>query len=143
MLCCSYFCKHYMDCKYSIVNNPGVNDIIEPFDSFGFGSYTYNSKTKNVDIKSDTICKNYSMYNLNRKEEIKEMNDNLDVNVKITPYCKDSNTASIDLDFDHPVYIHSVWGYDELVELEHDGHKIIVSQSELEKAIRLCTHNRW
>ena len=145
MLCCSSYCKYYKDCRHSVINNPEVRDNIEPFDSFGSGCYTYNSQTNQIDIQTEVLCNNYSMYrgNINKTEEKKEMNDNLTVQVKITPYNKDPNTSNIDLDFDHPLYIHSIYNYDELVELEHNGHKIIVSQSELEKAIRLCTHNRW
>ena len=68
------------------------------------------------------------------------MNDNLDVSVKLTPY---TYNPTIDLDFDHPVLVRSVWNEDKLVELEHDGHKFIVAGSELEKAIKCCTNNRW
>lgn len=145
MLCCSSYCKYYKDCRHSVINNPEVRDNIEPFDSFGSGCYTYNSQTHKVEIINYVMCDNYSMYYSrdSEKKEKKEMNDMLDVSVKITPYNKDPNTTNIDLDFDHPLYIRSVWNYDELVELEHDGHKFIVSQSELEKAIRVCTHNRW
>ena len=71
------------------------------------------------------------------KEKAK-MNDNIDVRVKVIPYTKD-----ISLDFDNPLYVNSMWPHDELVELEYDGHKIIVSESELVKAAKLCANNRW
>ena len=66
------------------------------------------------------------------------MNDNIDVRVKVIPYTED-----ISLDFDNPLYVNSMWPHDELVELEHNGHKVIVSESELVKAAKLCANNRW
>ena len=143
MLCCSYFCKHYMDCSHSVVNNPGVTDVVEPFDKFGSGSYSYNCKDNKVEISTSTMCQNYSMYygNKEEKKEEKEMNDNLDVKVTVTPYIFDG--TNIEMDFDHKLIVRSVWNHDEIVELEHDGHSFCVAQSELEKAIRLCSHNRW
>ena len=100
------------------------------------------------------MCDNYSMYwekimgtfpketttdCIEIKQEDKKV-DNLDVNVEINSYTYDS---SIHMDFQHKVKVHSVWGHDELVEIEHDGHKFIVAQSELEKAARLCANNSW
>lgn len=141
MFCCSYFCKHYMDCSHSVVNNPGVTDVVEPFDKFGSGSYSYNCKDNKVEISTSTMCQNYSMYYSNKEEEEKDMNDNLDVKVVVTPYTFDG--TSVNLDFEHKLIVRSVWNNDELVKLEHDGHSFYVAQSELEKAIRLCSHNRW
>ena len=69
------------------------------------------------------------------------MNDSIDVRVKVIPYT--DKKGSIDMDFDHPLYVNSVFAYDELVELEHEGHRIIVSESELVKAAKLCANNRW
>ena len=40
-------------------------------------------------------------------------------------------------------YVNSIFAHDELVELEHEGHRIIVSESELVKAAKLCANNRW
>ena len=67
-----------------------------------------------------------------------KMNDNLKISVEIIPYTKD-----IDMDFEHPVHVKSVWNHDELVEIEHDGHSFIVGQSELDKAISRASHFRW
>ena len=47
------------------------------------------------------------------------------------------------MDFEHPLYVNSIFAHDELVELEHEGHRIIVSESELVKAAKLCANNRW
>lgn len=77
------------------------------------------------------------------EEEEEEMNDNISVEVKINPYKYKDSKVSITLDFDHPVHIRSVNNYDELVEIEHDGHTFIVSESELSKAISRCSHTRW
>ena len=74
-------------------------------------------------------------------KEKEKMNDNIDVRVKVIPYI--DKTGSIEMDFEHPLYVNSVWPHDELVELEHNGHKIIVSESELVKAAKLCSNNRW
>lgn len=68
MLCCSSYCKYYTKCHHSVVNNPGVTDTVEPFDSFGYGSYTYNSDTKEVKTENHTMCQNYSMYGNGAKE---------------------------------------------------------------------------
>ena len=80
---------------------------------------------------------------IEEEEEEEEMNDNISVEVKINPYKYKDSKVSITLDFDHPVHIRSVNNYDELVEIEHDGHIFIVSESELSKAISRCSHTRW
>lgn len=74
-------------------------------------------------------------------KEKEKMNDSIDVRVKVIPYT--DKKGSIDMDFDHPLYVNSIFAHDELVELEHEGHRIIVSESELVKAAKLCANNRW
>lgn len=67
--------------------------------------------------------------------------DNLDVNVKITPYIKDKD-GRLTLDFKQPVVISST-DNDKVVSIMHDEHQILVSASELKKAIDICSYNRW
>ena len=63
MKCCSESCKYFSKCSWSYVNSPpNAMDQLEPFDRFGSGSYTYNSKTKEVEMHNHYMCENYSMY---------------------------------------------------------------------------------
>ena len=138
MLCCSSTCTKYDKCHYAVKNNPNRIDNIEPFDSFGSASYTYNSKTNEVEILNNTMCHNYSMFISIDNEEDKEMNDNLRVTVEISDYNKYEDKP-------FPVVkIKSVFENDELVIIEgENGLSVKVGASELTKAIGCCSHNRW
>ena len=62
MLCCSYSCEKYLTCARAASNNPGKMEVLEPLDCYGWGSYSYNVKTKEVIQQSETMCQNYSLY---------------------------------------------------------------------------------
>ena len=167
MLCCSTNCEKYETCGRAV--GPGKTpsltsnmwDItVEPLLYWGSGSIGLD-KDGHVEIEDNYVCGpkgNWGMYipvgdfNLSEyqltcgikqeEEENKDM-DSLEVRVKINSYKREKDSTLVDMDFNNPLYVHSVWGNDNLVELEHDGHRFIVTQSELEKAIRACTHNAW
>ena len=150
MFCCSHNCAKYNDCVWADINNlTYISDDVEPFDSFGSGVYSYNSQTGKEERKTTTMCENYSMFsdmNVNTlvdaiKKMEKQKMDNLDVNVKITPYIKDKD-GRLALDFGKPVVIRST-DDDKVVSIMHDEHQILVSASELRKAIDICSYSRW
>ena len=166
MLCCSTNCEKYETCGRAVGHGKTLSltsnmwDIVEPLLYWGSASYGLD-KDGNVDIKENYVCGpsgNWGMYipvgdfnlseyqltcNMKQEEEENKDMDSLEVRVKINTYKREENGVLVDMDFDHPLYVHSVWSNDSLVELEHDGHRFIVTQSELEKAIRACTHNAW
>lgn len=162
MLCCSYDCEKYTECAHACINNPGSTDYVVDWARNGSCSIQYINgqvvTNENYDCGAIgkyamytpyvrlTIPEHYHQVTIDEWIEEKEkqdkekakMNDNIDVRVKVIPYTKD-----ISLDFDNPLYVNSMWPHDELVELEHNGHKVIVSESELVKAAKLCANNRW
>ena len=166
MLCCSTNCEKYETCGRAVGHGKTLSltsnmcDTVEPLLYWGSGSIGLD-KDGHVEIENNYVCGpsgNWGMYipagdfdlseyqltcNIKQEEEENKDMDNLEVSVKICAYKDKTDSTSIDMDFDHPLYVRSVWGHDHLVELEHDGHKFIVLQSELEKAARVCTHNSW
>ena len=162
MLCCSYDCEKYTECAHACINNPGSTDYVVDWARNGSCSIQYRNgqvvTNENYDCGAIgkyamytpyvrlTIPEHYHQVTMDEWMEEKEkqdkekakMNDNIDVRVRVIPYTKD-----ISLDFDNPLYVNSIWPHDELVELEYNGHKVIVSESELVKAVKLCANNRW
>ena len=140
MVCCSYSCPRYQECAISLYNNKNEEPQYAQ-DWFSFGSCAIQWKENKAVIDEHYACGpggNWAMFKPIEKEEDKEMNDTLKICIEFTPYTKD-----ITLDFEHPVRVRSVWNHDELVEIEHDGHKFIVSQSEMDKAIGRASHFGW
>ena len=172
MLCCSDCCPKYKECALACINVEYKNRLDQVENLYTYGSCSIQYVNGEVEMKENYMCgptSNYAMFvpiipeydeifrkfkDLNKYHQVTmdewieekekqdkekaKMNDNIDVRVKVIPYTKD-----ISLDFDNPLYVNSVWPHDELVELEHNGHKIIVSESELVKAAKLCANNRW
>ena len=62
MLCCSIHCEKYNTCGNAAVNHPDTDENIEPFNCFGWGSYTYNAQTREVRVHHETMCNNFSLY---------------------------------------------------------------------------------
>ena len=167
MLCCSTNCEKYETCGRAVGHGKTLSStskILDTVESLLYwGSVSYGlDKDGNVDIKENYVCgpsgnwgmyipvsvettkpEDLSKYNITVSEEENKDMDNLEVRVKINSYKRKNNSSTVEMDFEKPLYVHSVWANDNLVELEHDGHKFIVTQSELEKAIRACTHNTW
>ena len=172
MLCCSDCCPKYKECARACINVEYKNRLDQVENLYTYGSCSIQYVNGEVEMKENYMCgptSNYAMFvpiipeydeifrkfkDLNKYHQVTmdewmeekekqdkekaKMNDNIDVRVKVIPYTKD-----ISLDFDNPLYVNSVWPHDELVELEHNGHKVIVSESELVKAAKLCANNRW
>ena len=138
MLCCSD-CTRARKCMRAVCNNE--DDATQPVENWlNYGSCSIQWKDGKVVKEENYVCGpqgNWSMFKPLKKEN-KEMNDNLKVCIELIPYTKDIN-----LDFDNPVRVRSVWNHDELVEIEHQGHKFIVSESELTKAVSRASHFRW
>lgn len=159
MLCCSSFCEKYYNCQRAMINQRNDSndntfirsDTVENLYSYGSCSIQYQDGK--VVTEEHYVCGpsgKYGMFIPKTKpktqpettehiiKEEKENMDSLRVCVEINSYTKD-----IDIDFDKPVRVRSVTNHDELVEIEHDGHKFIVKQSELEKAVRCASHNTF
>ena len=164
MLCCSSDCEKYTQCAHSGINNPG--SIEQIIDWARHGSCSIQYKDGRVVKEEHYDCgptSNYAMYTpyiplesiifpehyhqvtidewIKEKDKEKEKMDNIDVRVKVITY--KNNRGAVDMDFDHPLYVHSVPYNDELVELGYEGCTFIVSESELVKAAKLCANNRW
>ena len=140
MLCCSSQCPRYTQCLRADYNNK--DNTMQPVENlYTFGSCFIQYKDGKAEMLERYCCGEpgkWSMYIPKEQEEKEEMNDMLKVCIEITPYTED-----ISLDFNNPVRVRSVWGHDDLVEIEHEGHKFIVGQSELEKAASRASHFRW
>ena len=70
------------------------------------------------------------------------MNDRLDVSAKIYNYVPDRG-GRLTLETGKQVEVSSVSDYDTLVRIKYKDLDVVISASELEKAIKICSNNRW